>query len=89
MYFGCSKEPPHRDVFFEYPQHMFWLRNKKTICNTFLSGGLLPQEGKPNSGKHVPKIVKGTRNMNRNAERNLIGDIICNFAILFVIILDV
>ena len=27
--FGCSKEPSHRDGLFEYPQHMFWLRNKK------------------------------------------------------------
>ena len=30
MCFGCSKELSHRDGFFEYPQHMFWLRNKKT-----------------------------------------------------------
>ena len=29
--FGCSKEPSHRDSSFEYPQHMFWLGNKKTI----------------------------------------------------------
>ena len=29
MCFGCSKEPPHRDGSFEYPQHMLWLRNKK------------------------------------------------------------
>ena len=27
--FGCSKEPSLRDGSFEYPQHMFWLRNKK------------------------------------------------------------
>ena len=27
---GCSKEPSHWDGSFEYPQHMFWLRNKKT-----------------------------------------------------------
>ena len=27
--FGCSKEPSHRDGSFEYPQHMFCLRNKK------------------------------------------------------------
>ena len=31
--FGCSKEPSRRDGSFEYPQHMFWLRNKK---NNFL-----------------------------------------------------
>ena len=29
MCFGCSKEPSHRDGSFEYPQHRFWLRNKK------------------------------------------------------------
>ena len=27
--YGCSKEPSHKDGSFEYPQHMFWLRNKK------------------------------------------------------------
>ena len=31
--FWCPKEPSHRDGSFEYPQHMFWLRNKK---NNFL-----------------------------------------------------
>ena len=30
MCFGCSKELSHWDDSFEYPQHMFWLRNKKT-----------------------------------------------------------
>ena len=33
MRFGCSKVPSHRDGSFEYPQHMFWSRNKK---NNFL-----------------------------------------------------
>ena len=28
MCFGCSKQPSHWDGSFEYPQHMFWLRNK-------------------------------------------------------------
>ena len=27
--FWRSKEPSHRDGSFEYPKHMFWLRNKK------------------------------------------------------------
>ena len=36
--FGCSKEPSHRDGSFEYPQHMFWLRNKK---NNFLVSTLI------------------------------------------------
>ena len=30
MCFGCLEEPTHRDGSFEYPQRMFWLRNKKT-----------------------------------------------------------
>ena len=29
MCFGCLKEPSHLDGCFEYPQHIFWLRNKK------------------------------------------------------------
>ena len=29
MCFGCSKEPSHGDGSFEYPQNMFWLRNKE------------------------------------------------------------
>ena len=41
MCFGCSKEPSHRDGSFEYPQHMFWLRNKKiNFSYALLSGGL-------------------------------------------------
>ena len=29
MCFGFSKEPSDRDGSFEYPQHMFWMRNKE------------------------------------------------------------
>ena len=29
MCFGCSKEWSHGDRSFEYPQHMFWMRNKE------------------------------------------------------------
>ena len=37
----CSKEPSHGDGSFEYPQHMFWLRNKKiNFSYALLSGGL-------------------------------------------------
>ena len=31
MRFEFSKEPSQRDGSFEYPQHMFWLRNKKIV----------------------------------------------------------
>ena len=42
MCFGCSKEQSHWDGSFEYPQHMFWLRNKNIIFSyTPLSGGLI------------------------------------------------
>ena len=43
MCFGCSREPSHRDGSFEYPQHMFWLINKKSnfqLTYTLSSGGL-------------------------------------------------
>ena len=40
MCFGCSKEPSHWDGSFEYPQHMFWLRNKISFSYAVLSGGL-------------------------------------------------
>ena len=40
--FGCSKELSHSDGSFEYPQHMFWLRNKKMIfCYTLLTKCLM------------------------------------------------
>ena len=40
MCFGWSKEPSRLDVSFEYPQRMFWLRNKKIIFSyALLSGG--------------------------------------------------
>ena len=43
MFFGCSKELSHRDGSVEYPQHMFWLRNKR---NNFLLRTLIwgPEE---------------------------------------------
>ena len=45
MYFGRSKERSHRDSSFEYPQLMFWLRNK---INNFqlrtLIWGLIPPD---------------------------------------------
>ena len=39
MCFGCSKERSKLDGSFEYPQHMFWLRNKKynfQLCTLIL-----------------------------------------------------
>ena len=39
MRFGCSKESSHWDISFEYPKHMFWLRNFQ-ICTLIISGGL-------------------------------------------------
>ena len=41
--FGCSKEPSYLDGSFEYPQHMFWVRNKKIIftCVAVAKAGLV------------------------------------------------
>ena len=39
MCFGCSNERSHWDGSFEYPQHMFWMRNKKNnfqVCILYL-----------------------------------------------------
>ena len=33
----CSTEPSHLDDSFEYPQHVFWVRNKKLFFNDALS----------------------------------------------------
>ena len=49
MCFGCSKEPSHWEGSFEYPQHMFWLRNKKNnfqICawSTLFAPGFPTQQ---------------------------------------------
>ena len=38
MCFGSLKEPSHQDGTFEYPQHMFWLRNKKKMLRTLIWG---------------------------------------------------
>ena len=36
--FRCSKEPSNRDGSFEYPQHMFWMRNieKRFLIHTLI-----------------------------------------------------
>ena len=39
--FGCSKEPSLWDSSFEYPQHIFWLRNKKKFWYVLLTKGLI------------------------------------------------
>ena len=56
MCFGCSKEWSHRDGSFEYPQHMFWLRNKDgLLCGHIdLSHNILPWKGRENL--HMVKL---------------------------------
>ena len=45
MCFVCSKEWSHWDGSFEYPQHMFWKRNKDySLQYALLSGGLWSQK---------------------------------------------
>ena len=46
MCFGSSKEPSHGDGSFEYPQHIFWLRNKKNnfqLCTLIMGPVSLEQ----------------------------------------------
>ena len=69
MCFGCSKEPSHLDGSFEYPQHMFWVRNKEIIFQyARLSGGLpgcclLCHTGK--NAKHVHTCTSELVRINR------------------------
>ena len=54
MCFGCSKDPSNRDVSFEYPQHMFWLKMRKIIFSyALLSGGLGFLSGGPELTIHI------------------------------------
>ena len=62
MCFGCSKEPSHRDGSFEYPQHMFLLRNKKNnfqlrtlICGLALTLMMFEHEADRPSDQHYPR----------------------------------
>ena len=64
MCFGCSKEASHRGSSFEYPHHMFWMRNKE---NSFPIGTLIwrpvcvcvcvSSEG-PGETKHMLKLIR-------------------------------
>ena len=45
--FGCSKEPSHGDGSFEYPQHMFWWRNRKLKFNYALFSSSLYDDSFP------------------------------------------
>ena len=60
MWFGCSKEPSHPDGSFKYPQHMFWLRNKKIKFQivALLSGGPVKGFIKFGGSSASPKGVK-------------------------------
>ena len=44
MCFVCSKELSHKEGSFEYPQHMFWFRNKKNnfqLCTLIWGAGVI------------------------------------------------
>ena len=57
MCFGCSKEPSHSDGSFEYPQHMFWMRNKE---NSFQIRTLIWRAVTSNSHMNID-IIKSTK----------------------------
>ena len=50
MCFVCSKEPSHWDGSFEYPQHMFWMRNKE---NNFPIRTLIWRPGQYHNVLHI------------------------------------
>ena len=58
MCFRCSKEQSHQDGSFEYPQHMFWLRNKKNNfqLEACLTEGLVDNFGDTNT---LFEVVRG------------------------------
>ena len=54
--FGCSKEPSQWDGSFEYQQHMFWLRNKKT--NFWLHTLIWrPESEHSNQTRRMPRLI--------------------------------
>ena len=78
--FWCLKEPYHLDGSFEYPQHMFWLRNKKKIYFCTHSYTPVAPLNVKNLIKHskcenfFPHYVKGPINVNtfnRKCETNI------------------
>ena len=83
-----------RDGSFEYPQHMFRLRNKIIIFSyALLSGGLIPAPISKNYSKNhlphgkdaIPQDMLGQiHTCNRNSPRELlrIFDEICDFSML-------
>ena len=83
MFFWCSKERSHGDGSFEYPQHMFWLRNKKIIFSyTLLSGGLggldLPLSKFTPSSAHQQNTIEMVLRLRAN------GGLLCLLAIGFL-----
>ena len=65
----CSNESSHRDGSFEYPQHMFWSRNKKNIFNyALLSQGL-------SAVCALPGFTTGKKNIHRIIEEYESGEI--------------
>ena len=55
---GCSKELSHRDGSFEYPQHMFWMGNKKNnfLIRTLIMRQLMYCSGLSRSGEKFWKM---------------------------------
>ena len=78
MCFGCSKQPSQWDSSFEYPQQMFWLRNKNIIFSyTLLSGGLILTHISPVSILWVLGVQKQIRRhrMNCAGPRSAVGNV--------------
>ena len=74
---GCSKEQSHGDDSFEYPHHMFWLRNKKT---NFLLSSLIwgPAVLKPGLKKILKTFTVQTFSFIFSSEKYLGAYYNCN-----------
>ena len=96
MSFGCLKEPSHRDGSFEYPQHMFLLRNKKNnfqprtliggygyLVRPNLSG--IPSEFQRVCTTIMSKILSGLilgKLVCKGVQQTAIGKNICNYILI-------
>ena len=76
MCFGCSKEPSHCDGSFEYPQRMFWMRNKENnfpIHTLSGTGGLLKSFLQNRKLEHLIHTVYVINNNNESGRFTLVS----------------
>ena len=63
VFWSLKKEPSHWDGSFEYPQHMFWLRNKKKSVTHSYLGAWIKTISYISQSKHMLWVLKRTVSM--------------------------